>query len=103
VKRNTRKGTATLAVNVPGPGTLSLTGKGVRAQRTGDVGTASASKTVTAAGTVKLLIKPKGKVKRKLNRTGKAKVTVNVTYTPTGEAPGIPNTQSKRIKLIKRR
>lgn len=33
LKRNKSKGSATLAVKVPGPGTLSLTGKGVKTQR----------------------------------------------------------------------
>jgi hypothetical protein len=106
VKRNKRKGTATLATNVPGPGTLTLKGKGVKAQRRGRAPRAIASKTVSAAGKVKLKIVPKGKTRRKLNDTGKAKVKVKVTFTPngtaTGDVIGDPNTQSKRIKLIKR-
>jgi hypothetical protein len=97
LKRNTHNGTATVAVNVPGPGTLSLTGKGVKTQRAGGAVT---SKSVTAAGVVKLLIKARGAAKRKLNRTGKMKVKVKVTFTPTGGSPG---TQSKRVKLIKKR
>jgi hypothetical protein len=100
VKLNKNKGTATLAVNVPGPGTLSLTGKNVKTQR--PARDATVSKTVSAAGTVKLLVKPKGKAKTKLNKTGKAKVKVTVTYTPTGDAPGVPNTQTKTVKLIKK-
>jgi subtilisin-like proprotein convertase family protein len=100
VKRNKRKGTATLAVNVPGPGTLSLKGKGVKRQRPGRAARASASRAVAAAGVVKLKIKPRGKVKRKLNARGKAKVRVKVTYTPSG---GSPDTQNKRVRLVKRR
>jgi hypothetical protein len=106
VRRNKRKGTATIAANVPGPGTLTLTGKGVRAQRTGRASRAVASKTVSGAGTVKLKVKPKGKTKRRLSDLGKAKVKVKVTFTPngtaTGDVIGDPTTQSKRIKLIKR-
>jgi hypothetical protein len=34
-----------------------------------------------------------------LNETGTVKVEVKVTYTPTG---GVPNTQKRRIKLVKR-
>jgi subtilisin-like proprotein convertase family protein len=98
VKKNKRKGTATLAVNVPGPGTLSLKGKGVKAQRPGRAARAMASRAVAAAGVVKLKIKAKGKAKRKLNAKGKAKVKVKVTYTPSG---GSPETQSKRVKLVK--
>jgi hypothetical protein len=104
VKRNTHKGTATLAVDVPGPGTLSLTGKGVRAQRAGRE--AAASKNVTAAGTVKLKIRAKGKAKHKLNDSGKAKVKAKITYTPngasSGDVIGDPSTQTKRVKLIKK-
>lgn len=100
VKYNKNKGTATLAVNVPGPGTLSLTGKGVKAQR--PASEAVASKAVSAAGTVKLPIKAKGKAKGKLNKRGKLKAKVKVTYTPTGDLPGVPNTQSKRVKLVKK-
>jgi hypothetical protein len=105
VTLNKKKGTATLAVNVPGPGTLTLTGNGVKTQR--PARDATASKTVSAAGTVKLLIKAKGKKKKKLNKTGKVKVKVKVkvTYTPTGtggDVAGDPNTQTKTVKLIKK-
>jgi hypothetical protein len=103
VKRNKSNGTATLAVNVPGPGTLSLTGKGVKTQR--PAREASASKAVSGAGVVKLAIKPKGKAKSKLNKTGKAKVKVKVTYTPSAngsDVAGDPKTQTKRVKLIKK-
>jgi hypothetical protein len=96
---NKKNGTATLAVVVPGPGTLSLTGKGVKTQRSGRE--ATASKNVTSAGLVNLLIKAKGKAKKKLKKTGRAKVKVKVTYTPTGDAPGVPSTKTKRVKLIK--
>lgn len=96
LKRNKHKGTATLSVNVPGPGTLSLTGKGVKTQR---LGGATASKVVAAAGAVKLLVKAKGKAKHKLNKTGKARVKASVTFAPTG---GVPATQTKSVKLIKK-
>ena len=69
------------SVHVPGPGTLSLTGNGLKTQRPGG---AAASRAVNAAGTVKPLVKPKGKTKHKLSKKGKAKVKVSVTYTPTG-------------------
>jgi hypothetical protein len=95
---NKKNGTATLAVVVPGPGTLALTGKGVKKQRTGRG--ATASKNVTSAGLVNLKIKAKGKAKKKLKKTGRAKVKVKVTYTPTGDAPGVPSTKTKSVKLI---
>ena len=100
VSRNKHKGTANLAVNVPGPGTLALSGKGVKTQRVGREATASMA--VTAAGTVKLLVKAKGKAKHKLNKTGKAKVKVSVTFTPTAETAVAPTTQTKSVKLVKK-
>lgn len=101
VKRTKHKGTATLTVDVPGPGTLVLTGKGLVKQRPGGAPRAVrvAAKTVSAGGKVKLKVRAKGKKKRKLNRTGKVKVKAKVTYTPIGADP---NSKVKRIKLIKR-
>jgi hypothetical protein len=98
-KLNKKKGTGTLPVNVPGPGTLTLSGQGLVPQRTART-TAAAAKTVGAAGTVKLLVKAKGKTKKKLNKSGKAKVRVTVTFTPTG---GAAASKTKSITLIKRR
>jgi hypothetical protein len=93
-KLNKRQGTAQEPVMVPGPGDLALTGTGVVKQRP-----ASASRVVSASGTVQLLVKSKGKAKKKLNKTGKAKVKVTITFTPTG---GSPNSQTKTIKLKKK-
>jgi hypothetical protein len=96
LKRNKHKGTATLAVHVPGPGILSLTGDGVKHQRSAR---ATASQVASAAGTVYLAIKPKTKIKKKLKKRGKAKVKVTVAYTPTG---GFTAKQSERVKLVKK-
>jgi hypothetical protein len=93
VTRNKKKGTATLKVNVPEPGQLIGSGNGAKVAAAG----ATISKAV-APGTAQLLIKAKGKKKRKLNQTGKVKLSVAVTYTPTG---GKPNTQSIKVKLKK--
>jgi hypothetical protein len=98
LSRNTKKGTATLAVNVPGPGTLELTGNGVKAASPGAV----AATTVSAPGVVELPIRAKGKKRRRLNDSGKTKLNISVTYTPSGDLPGDPNTQSRRVKLLKR-
>jgi hypothetical protein len=102
LKLNKNQGTATLAVDVPGPGTLVLTGKGLVKQRPGGASRTVrvAAKAVSAAGKVKLKVKSKGKKKRKLNRTGTVKVKAKVTYTPTG---GTANSKAKRIKLVKAR
>ena len=97
-KKNKRKGTAKLPVIVPGPGELVLEGKKVK-QVTEQV-EAAAAQTAGADIKVKLKVKARGKAKKKLNRKEKAKVKAEVTYTPDG---GDPNTQSKKVKLVKRR
>ena len=89
-KRNKRRGTAKLTVNVPGPGALELAqAKKVK----GDQARAE------AAGEATLLVKPRGKAKKKLNRRGKAKLSAEVTYTPDG---GDPNTQTASVKVVRK-
>jgi hypothetical protein len=102
VEQNRRKGTAKLPVTVPGPGTLTLSGKGVKARTAaGPV----AQTSVAAAGTVELTIKPKGKTKGKLLSSHKAKVSANVTFVPSAIAEhpaGDRSTQTVKVKLIQR-
>jgi hypothetical protein len=93
LKRNKRKGTATLTVTVPYPGELTGSGQGVKV-----AGAAVISKTVPAAGPVNLKVRAKGRKKQKLNETGKVKVKPKITYTPRG---GDPATQSIKVKLKK--
>jgi hypothetical protein len=90
VKKNKHRGTAKLTVNVPGPGELEL-------EKTKKVN--ADEKVADVAGKEKLSIKPKGKANTRLNTRGKAKITAKATYTPDG---GEPNTESKKIKLVKR-
>jgi hypothetical protein len=95
ITRNKKKGTATITVNLPNPGELTGSGNGVKASSAGPV---VISKSV-GAGQAQLLIKATGKKKRKLNETGKVKLNVSITYTPTG---GNPGTQSVKVKLKKK-
>jgi subtilisin len=90
VKRNTRKGTATLTVQVPGPGELKLAKtKMVEADE----------QAAQAGGRETLLIEPRRKARKKLAEEGEVIVTARVTYTALGwEDPW--NTERKRIKLI---
>jgi len=96
--RNSRKGTAMLPVTVPGPGTLALLGKGVKAQ----TAKATAGVRTSASGTVRLAVKPNGKLRKRLRGQNKARVGVNVTFTPAGDPAGDPSTQPKNLKLVQR-
>jgi hypothetical protein len=98
VKRDQQKGTATLSVDVPGPGILDLSGKSVKSQRAARIARAIGARPVAAAGTVVLKVKAKGKARRKLRKTGKAKVKLSLTYTPTG---GQPKIQTLHVKLVR--
>jgi hypothetical protein len=88
--RNKKKGTATLAVDVPNPGELTVSGSGFREAA------AVTATSVPAAGAVLLKIKATGKKLKKLRRKGKVKVSPSITFTPTG---GSSSTQSTQLKL----
>jgi hypothetical protein len=94
-KPNKKKGTATLSVEVPGPGELALSGKTVKAAG------ARSSIAATGAGTVQLKVRPRGKAKRKLSDQGKVKVTANITFTPSALGGAPPSSQTKKLKLRK--
>jgi hypothetical protein len=81
-----RNGTADLSATAPGAGTLLLTGRGIR----------RLTRFVSRAGTVKLTIEGQPITQRRLGRTGRATITVRITYTPSG---GDPNTRSKKLTL----
>lgn len=89
MKLNAKKGTATLAGDLPGPGEVALEGGGVKPQ----------VKQVGAGETI-LPVKATGKAKKKLTKKGKAKLTLSVTFTPTG---GVPDDLSKVVKLKRKR
>jgi hypothetical protein len=96
VERNQKKGTATITLEVPNPGSLVLAGNGVKRA---SASRAVVAMTVATPGDVQLKIRAKGKNKRKLNETGKVRVKPTITFTPTG---GDPNTQSLKLKLKQR-
>lgn len=94
IRHNKKKGTATLTATVPNAGELTGAGKGVKVANAAVI-----SKKVRAPGSVQLLIRAKGKKKKKLNLTGKVRVKPKVTYTPRG---GDPATKSVKLKLKKK-
>jgi hypothetical protein len=100
LKRNKKRGTAVLPVTVPGAGTLSLSGRGVAGQQASTSRAASAGgRAVASASTVNLVVKGKGKKRKTLNKTGKVKLNLAITYTPTG---GDPSSKSMKVKLKKK-
>jgi hypothetical protein len=98
LKRNKKKGTASLPVTVPGKGTLALSGKGVKAQ----TASATAKTSVAGEGTVLLPVKAKGKARKRLFSTGKAKLRLRLTFTPTSDPADPPSTQQVKVKLLKK-
>jgi hypothetical protein len=86
IKRNKRKGTATIPVAVGAPGALTLSGKKIKPRSTA----------VAAAGTAKFRVAAKGKALKKLRKTGKVKVNLTLTFTPAG---GVPSTLTKKVQL----
>jgi hypothetical protein len=92
IRRNKKKGTATITAGIDFPGELLASGKGVKAS------SAVTSKAV-AAGQAQLVIKAKGKKRRNLNEKGKVKLKLTVTYTP---ASGTAHTQPLKVKLKKK-
>jgi virginiamycin B lyase len=85
-KANLRAGTLALTAIVPGAGTLSLTGRGVRKQ----------TKHPAGPGPVTLIAKPTSKTAAKLRRSGAAAVVATVTFIPTG---GDPKARTERLFL----
>jgi hypothetical protein len=93
LRRNTNRGTARLVVEVSRPGRVVLRrGRGVRpfARAHREAG----------AGRVVLRVRPRGRVKRKLERRAivRLPVPVRVTYRPPG---GEPRTRSGRLWLVR--
>ncbi len=99
LKRNTANGTAKLTVAVPGPGELTVAGRGVAPVRSAE-GDRQETKAITGAGTVRITIKAKGKQRKKLTKTGRVTVKAKITFTATG---GNANTETKTVKLIRKK
>ncbi len=105
LKKN--KGTATITVNVPGPGVLAMNDGTVKAKLVTAAKKKSkkkalikaVKKTVTKAGNVKLTVRPT-KAGLKKFKHGKLKVKLRITFTPTG---GAAKTQFKKVTLVKQK
>jgi parallel beta-helix repeat protein len=91
LKRNKKKGTAKQVVILPLPdaGSVTINGKGLKTK----------TRQVTGAAKVKLPVVAKGKKRKALSRSGKAKIKAQITYSPIGNAV---TTLKKKLKLLKR-
>ena len=87
---NKKKGTGSLAVNVPGAGVLTVAGGGTIKK---------AEVTSTGAQTLKVPLKAKGAGQKTLSKKGKLPFKVALTFTPTG---GTSATQTYSGRLVKR-
>ncbi len=88
VRRNMRRGTATLIVTVPWSAGLRLRGAGIR----------RVNKQVEFAGRTRLALRPTRAVMRRLDRRGRALVRARVTYLPWG---GKARVKRRAIELLK--
>jgi DNA-binding beta-propeller fold protein YncE len=86
VRRNLRRGTATLRVSIPWSAALRLRGRGI----------VPVTRQVEFAGRTRLIVRPTRATRRKLERTGRALVRVKVTYAPWG---GRPRTKARTVEL----
>jgi hypothetical protein len=85
LKLNKKKGTATQVVDLPSPGALVLSGAGVKG-----------SSREVGGGSAKLAIVPIGKKKQQVRRNHRAKLRIDVTFTPQG---GLAATRSKKLTV----
>ena len=90
--RKPRRGTAVLPLTVKAPGTATVSGRGIK----------SRSAVASGAGKLKLAVKPKGKLRQRLNSRGRARVALRVGFAPGGDPPGDPSSKTRFIKLVKR-
>jgi hypothetical protein len=89
-KRNRKRGTAKLPITLPDPGTLGVAGPGAKVVGTGPV----------SAGTVTLLLRARGRKRHKLETRGRTKLSLTITYAPTGFPA---SAQTTKVRLRKKR
>lgn len=89
LKLNKKKGTGILLVTVSGPGDLTLTGKDV----------AKSSRSSHGSEVLKLAVKPVGKAKKHLRESGKAKLSLKLTFAPTA---GPALTKATKASLVEK-
>jgi hypothetical protein len=87
--RNTETGTATLRVEVPGPGRVVLAGPQLK----------RVSRRIAHKGTATLPIRARGRALRTLRAKGTLKAKIRVTFSPAG---GSSRSETTRVTLVLR-
>lgn len=87
-KRDRRRGTARVAVTVPGAGLLTIGGPGIH----------RVARTLAAAATVSLPVRLVGDPRQDLLADGRRKVRLTITFTPSG---GTARTETRKLTLVK--
>lgn len=97
---SSKTGKATISLKLPGPGKVVMVGKAKNGKKTINVGkvTLNAAK----AGTFNLTLNPSGAAKKALKKKGSLKVTLAITYTPTGGSAKATNS-AVTLKLKKKK
>ena len=90
VRRNPRRGTATLVVAHAGPGRLTVSGPGL----------VKVTRRVAGAGRTAIELKLDAKARRALAAKGRLTVVARVAFAPAGG--GSPTVKARRVVLIKR-
>lgn len=97
LRREPEQGTARLTVKLPDAGRLRLRGKGIAKQRA--LGADASASRKVKKGRAVLRVRPTGRLKHRLDHTGKVRVKVWVSFRPGG---GDLGTQARVLRLIER-
>ena len=91
ITRDRKRGTATITVTTSNPGLVTMAGKGLKKH---------GSRTLAVAGPLSFPVAAVGRTKRRLQRKGRVRLPLTVTFFPTG---GDPSSQTIHLKLQKTR
>jgi hypothetical protein len=103
--RALRDGTARLPITLPGPGLLNVTDDRVAAaaKRKPKARVKRVKRNIAKAGKVTVRIRPSKTGKRTLRRKRKLKVTLRVSFTPSGAKSSAQTTKRLTLKLKRKR
>ncbi len=96
---SSKTGGASISVKVPGPGKLEMVGTAKVGKKTVRVGRTVLN--ANRAGTFKLALKPSAAALKALRSKGSLKVSLNMTFTPTGGTTGT-SSSGLTLKLTKK-